>query len=159
MMKLVIAGSGLVMRRSSVITGKPFTPLLGAVSVTAPVTMVSWPALPATQPPTTALVFALVIASTSEQLTPVVIVAALAAPTAPAAPPQAKAKARTTLVLVIAASLPTTGESVVACLCAHLGPRFARSWIMRRSSGSGKAARVGASPEVAPSRLRPRGVM
>ena len=63
MIKLVRAGSGLVMRRSSVITGKPFTPLLGAVSVTAPVTMVSWPALPALQPPTAALVFALVIAS------------------------------------------------------------------------------------------------
>ena len=106
MIKLVSAGSGLVMRRSSVMTGKPFTPLLGAVSVTAPVTMVSWPALPATQPPTAALVFALVIASTSEQLAPVTMVAALAAPTAAAAHPQAKARARTSLVPVIVAPLP-----------------------------------------------------
>ena len=87
-------------------TGKPFTPLLGAVSMAPPVTMVSWPALPAMQPPTAALVFALVIASTSEQLAPVTIVAALAAPTAAAAPAQAKLKARTTLVLDIAALLP-----------------------------------------------------
>jgi hypothetical protein len=88
------------------ITGKPFTPLLGAVSMAPPVTMVSCPALPAMQPPTAALVFALVIASTSEHLAPVVIVAALAAPIAAATPAQAKLKARTTLILDIAALLP-----------------------------------------------------
>jgi hypothetical protein len=68
--------------------------------------MVSCPAAPATQPPTAALVFALVIASTSEQLAPVTIVAALAAPTAAAAPAQARLKARATFVLDIAALLP-----------------------------------------------------
>jgi hypothetical protein len=104
--KLVIAGSGLVMRRSSVITGSPFRPLLGAARIAPPVTMVSWPALPALQPPTAALVFALVIASTSEQLAPVTMVAAPALPIAAAAPAQAKAIARTSLVPVIVAPLP-----------------------------------------------------
>jgi hypothetical protein len=66
------------------------------------------------------LVFALVIASTSEQLAPVTIVAALAAPTAAAAPAQIRLTARTTFVLDIATLLPRTSESVVACLCARL---------------------------------------
>lgn len=100
LMKLVTAGSGLVIRRSPVMTGRPLTPLAGAVRVAPPVTMVSWPALPAMQPPTAALVFALVIASASEPLAPVTMVAALAAPAA-VAPPKARMQTRASSILVI----------------------------------------------------------
>jgi hypothetical protein len=122
-MKLVSAGSGLAMRRSSVITGSPFTPLLGAVRIAPAVTMVSWPPLPALQPPTAALVFALVIASTSEQLAPVTMVAALAVPISAAAPPQAKVRARTSMVAVIFTLLPVTSDTV-ARLSSMPRPRF-----------------------------------
>ena len=89
------------------ITGRPLDPLLAVLSVTFEVTTTtSRPAVPAGQPPTATLVLALSIASTSEQLALVEIVAASGAGVATTVAPSEIASANTMLNLVIAGTLP-----------------------------------------------------
>ena len=96
-MKLWLAGSGLVITRSSTTTGRPFDPLFAVPSVAVPSrTTVSRPRSPAMQPPTGTLVLAAVMASTSEHPAPVSIRAASAGVQNSASAAQAVGKARTT---------------------------------------------------------------